>query len=308
MTSSETEPEDLLNSLELLIRWEEHGGYSLKSSLRRGYSPYNEPFHLSMTCQRWYEWVDRCKKVDRDVVNIAYHYRHLHLANEVERRGIPSQAQVRLISISSLLLAMKVMRHRMNWAVNEQRLVHTLVRDLGDDTTDVSGVYRMEREMHASLGELVYNVTSVRQFASIICQLHPVICNRPDLLDYVFSVTCFQAEKAFLHPVLMTSYKPSTIVFAALLRFLDEDGVVYNQMMGTLEPIIADEREVVEAIFALENCIPDEDIPRSEESEAIIAAYCDEAEAAVHQAMAAYLAAYDPADSRPESPCCVDGV
>jgi len=243
-------------------------------------------------------------------VNIAFHYRHLHLDNELEKRcGVhPSQAQVQLISITSLLLAMKVICHRTNGAVDEQSLVHALVRDLGDDTTDVSGVYLMEREMHASLGELLHNVTSVRQFASIICQLHPVMDIRPNLLDYLFSVTRFQAENAFVHPGLMTSYKPSTIVFAALLRLVDEDGEEYNQLMEDLEPIIAPEREVVEAMFALENCIPDEDVPRSEEFEATMAAYREEAEAAArHADMAAYLAAHQTA-SRPESPCCVDGV
>lgn len=244
-------------------------------------------------------------------MNIAFHYRHLHLDNELEKRcGVhPSQAQVQLISITSLLLAMKVICHRTNGAVDEQSLVHALVRDLGDDTTDVSGVYLMEREMHTSLGELLHNVTSVRQFASIICQLHPVMDIRPNLLDYLFSVTRFQAENAFVHPGLMTSYKPSTIVFAALLRLVDEDGEEYNQLMEDLEPIIAPEREVVEAMFALENCIPDEDIPRSEEFEAVMAAYREEAEAAARQAdMAAYLAAHQAQASRPESPCCVDGV
>ena len=237
-------------------------------------------------------------------MNLAYHFNHIHLAHVNESRGMEalSEHEVHIIAIASLMIAIKLKHPQMHQAANEQFLANALICELGDDSTDVSALHRMENDMLASsLEGRLHDVTTMHQFAFLFCKLHPVLDVRPSLLDYLFSVTRYQAESAFLHPTIMRHYKPSVIAFAALVRLLDEDGYEYERLIEDLVPIIeSDERHVVSAIFELENNVPN--IPRSEEFEAIMAASLAarrHAESIRHIAITHH---------RPESPSCVGGV
>ena len=236
------------------------------------------PFHS------WYKWVDKYS-LDREVVHVAYHFHHIHLTHVLQVRGWDfTELQVHLISVTSLLIAIKVRYPQMYELVNEESIASTLVRELCSNFTDVPGLLRLEKEMtETSLVGHLHKVTTMHQFALLFCKLHPVMDARPSLFDYLFSVARIQVENALTDPDLMSRYDPSLIAFAALVRQLDVESVVYERFIREVCPLIGfSEAEVFEAISDLQNCV--HHLPRSEEFEAILAAL-----------------------NRPESPTGVDG-
>ena len=280
-------------------------------------------FFIIPPLHRWYEWVDRYS-LDREVVNVAYHFHHIHLTHEIRVKDLRNHTEheTRAISVAALMIAIKVRYPRMYEVVEEETIACTMVRELCSDAIDEPGLLRLGHYMiNTSLVGRLHDVPTMLQFAVILCKLHPVLNVQPSLLDYLFSVTRFQVENALMLYGWFHPHKPSTVAFAALARQLDENSYEYEKYIEEICPIIgADEREVVNIIFVLENNIPE--LPRSEEFEAILASSLAARRAERGRSFDDdndddddddnndyYYYAYEDDDThRPESPSCVDGV
>jgi len=269
---SDNERETLFNALETLLRREAGGGYYAHQHRDNGYICDLDAASTSRMVQWWYEWVDRYS-LDREVVNVAYHFHHIHLTHEIRVQDVRNHTEhnIRAISVAALMIAIKVRYPRMDEVVEEETIASTMVRELCGDAIDEPGLLRLGQYMiETSLVGRLRDVPTMLQFAVILCKLHPVLNVQPSLLDYLFSVTRFQVENALLLDGWFLPYKPSTVAFAALVRQLDVNSYEYEKYIEEICPIIgADEREVNCVIRVLQNHI--RELPRSEEFEAILA-------------------------------------
>ncbi len=153
----------------------------------------------------------------------------------------------------------------------------------------LSSVYEMERAIRQTLPEQRLgcdNVPTMHQFASYCMNLHPLLeadahtdgtrspftseANSYLATHYLFNSVRYQIEEALFHPALLRSYKPSMIVFAALLR-AERHFLAYgttasrglltldmqNEYVHELAPILGlDVFHVRDCMSALEHCVP----------------------------------------------------
>jgi hypothetical protein len=133
---------------------------------------------------------------------------------------------------------------------------------------ETRGITNTEEDMLAILDWRI-DPPTMHHFAMSYIQLHPLRRRDAHLSDYIYEMTAYQIEQAIFSRELMMNYKPSVIAYAAMLRAGEElsKRVFTDEMRDkffSLEEILnADPRHVQEAVFALENNIPN--IPSVEE-------------------------------------------
>jgi hypothetical protein len=203
--------------------------------------------------RRWQDPVDR-HGLDKELVFLAYHYfdRYINLLS-----GDIMPDQVRLISIASLLIAIKT------------KLSHVEARVIDDIVEDMVVQHQIDRQALSSTEKAMLSVLNwhlnpptMHQFARAFCLLHPLTLAGYNFhAEYLREATIFQVERALVQAEVMMNRSPSYIAYAAMMRAQDEldRNVFTSEMIDEVENLMNElelcERFVEETRFALENTI-----------------------------------------------------
>ena len=176
-----------------------------------------------------------------------------------------TQEQVILIKISALLIAIKA-----NHGMDVRVATEIATQACAEFNVLPHELASMETEIRQTLNGYV-NAPTVHVFLNAYT---PLMTNSS---NFILDIARFQIDLACEFPLIMANYNPSIIAFAALMR---ADDVVYRTMMrpdfrndeddddnndnwlirgdydGLMDNLGLDQAVVLDAVFALENEIP----------------------------------------------------
>ena len=228
-------------------------------------------FSLSYLQYRILRWRDKTDEhgIDSALVSLADHI--FDRFNYAMNRQV-TQAQVILIQITALVIAIKA-----NYGMNVRVATDIATEACAEFNVLPHELASMETEIRHTLNGQI-NAPTVHVFLNAYT---PLMTNSS---NYILDIARFQIDLAILIPLIMVNYNPSIIAFAALMR---ADDVVYRAMMrpdfrndevdndddddnwltrgdydGLMDNLGLDQAVVLDAVFALENEIPNAQISR----------------------------------------------
>ena len=177
-----------------------------------------------------------------------------------------------MIQITALVIAIKA-----NYGMNVRVATDIATEACAEFNVLPHELASMETEIRHTLNGQI-NAPTVHVFLNAYT---PLMTNSS---NYILDIARFQIDLAILIPLIMVNYNPSIIAFAALMR---ADDVVYRAMMrpdfrndevdndddddnwltrgdydGLMDNLGLDQAVVLDAVFALENEIPNAQISR----------------------------------------------
>jgi hypothetical protein len=208
---------------------------------------------LTYISRRWQDPVDRYG-LDKELVFLSYHYFDRFI-NQLEG---DAPIQVRLISIASLLIAIKA-----KLSNEEARVADVIVEDM-------TAQYQIDRQALSGTENVMFtalnwylNPPTMHQFAKAFILLHPLTAAGDNFhAEYLLEATIFQVERALEHAEVMMNRSPSYIAFAAMMRAQEEldEGVLTSEMRDEVDSLMEvlelGNMFVLETTIALENTIP----------------------------------------------------
>lgn len=162
---------------------------------------------------RFYELVDHYN-FDREVVGIALNYFDRYIA---KRANDLVREMYQLVAMSALFLAIKIHGMTEDGCAAQTRALSRLCYGHFQGKQ----VLAMEQDILVVL-EWFVNPPSMHQVAMALSQIHPLRYASPSNNSYVYEAARFQCELAVFLPDLLQAYKPSEIVFAAMLNAMEK--------------------------------------------------------------------------------------
>lgn len=179
---------------------------------------------IILCCRRFYELVDHYN-FDREVVGIALHYFDRYMA---KRANALVREMYQLAAMSALFLAIKV--HGMSEDGSAAR--NKALSRLCYGHFEAEQVLATEQDILVAL-EWFVNPPSMHQVAMAFSKIHPLRHVSPSNNSYVYEAARFQCELAVFIPDLLQKYKPSEIVFAAMLNAMEKvDPIVMTSQVS----------------------------------------------------------------------------
>jgi hypothetical protein len=176
---------------------------------------------------RFYELVDHYN-FDREVVGIALHYFDRYIAKR--SGGFLVRETYQLAAMSALFLAIKI--HGVSEDGTSAK-IKALSR-LCYGHFEGEQVLATEQDILVAL-EWFVNPPSMHQVAMAFSQIHPLRYASPSNNSYVYEAARFQCELAVFLPDLLQKYKPSELVFAAMLNAMEKvDPIVLTSQVKNL--------------------------------------------------------------------------
>ncbi|KAL7510433.1 hypothetical protein ACHAXN_007338 [Cyclotella atomus] len=211
-------------------------------------------------CDWFYELVDHYN-FDREVVGIALHYFDRYIAKRSD--GFLVREKYQLAAMSALFLAIKI--HGVSEDGSSAK-IKALSR-LCYGHFEGEQVLAAEKDILVAL-EWFIHPPSMHQVAMAFSQVHPLRYVSPSNNSYVYEAARFQCELAVFLPDLLQKYKPSEIVFAAMLNATEKvDPIVLtsqmkNQFMSLLHlpELGLDESKVAEVKAYMKRSFPVPDL------------------------------------------------
>lgn len=188
---------------------------------------------LSALTSRFYELVDHYG-FDREVVGIALNYFDRYLSKQSPENGF-TRERYQLIAMSSLFLAIKV--HGV--AEEEPSSRHRALSRLCYGHFAAETILATERDILVTLNWFV-NPPTFHQIALAFSQVHPLRQTSPSNNSYIYEAARFQCELAVFIPDLLQKYKPSEIVFAAMLNAMEnvDPAILTKQMQNQFLSVV----------------------------------------------------------------------
>ena len=164
---------------------------------------------------RYYEFVDRYN-FDREVVGIALNYFDRYISKRSPDGGFARETY-QLIAVSVLFLAIKVHAACDDGSASRTKALSGLIYGHfeGQD------VLAKERDILVALDWFV-NPPTFHQIALAFSEIHPLRLVSTQYNTFVYEAARYQCELALFLPDLLMQYRPSEIVFAAMLNAMEK--------------------------------------------------------------------------------------
>ncbi|EED94353.1 predicted protein [Thalassiosira pseudonana CCMP1335] len=256
-----------LEELEALLRREDSEGYG---EARLRYKKGDEDAETAQAwrhkiCDWYYEFIDHYN-FDREAVLIALNYfdRYIYEKTKTNRTETLNREMYQLIAMACLFLSIKV------HSIAEEKLVEVRNRALSRlvyGHEDPTKVLEMERDILHVLKWKIHQ-PSMHLLALAFSSVHPLgyECARNN--SYVYEAARYQVELAVFVPELIARFKPSHLVFAAMLNAMDKvDPEImtqkirddFNTLMKYPE-LLLDEEKIVSCAAYMKTVFPVPDI------------------------------------------------
>ena len=165
--------------------------------------------------QRYYQFVDY-HKFDREVVAVALNFFDRYISKS--KLDVLVMEAYQLIAVGSLFLAIKLQRRD---ETGHSGACAEALDKLCRGRFDENLVLHMESELLQALNWYT-NPPTMHQFALAFYNLLSPDGDTAQANSYVFEATRYQAEIAVFVPDFLAQYKPSTIVYAAMLNAMEK--------------------------------------------------------------------------------------
>lgn len=179
-----------------------------------------------------------------------------YISSQILCEGVHTKEKYQIVAITALFLAIKV--HSMS----EECLVESRSQVLSRliyGQVNPQKIYEMERNILQIL-DWRLNPPTMHQFALNFSQLHPLgYCCSVTKSSYLYEATRYQVELAVFVPDLLTKFKPSDVVFAAMKNAeerieTDCPGILTNEMKQSFERMLMEDPSIIIDPNAVAQC------------------------------------------------------
>ena len=218
---------------------------------------FTDRYFQIIIIRRYYELVDHYN-FDREVVGIALNYFDRYLSKRSPDGGF-AREKYQLIAMSSLFLAIKLHSVCEDGTASRTKALSRLCFGHFEGEE----ILAMEQDILVAL-EWFVNPPTFHQIALAFSQVHPLRYVSAQNNSYVYEAARFQCELAVFLPDLLLKYRPSEIVFAAMLNAMEKVDPailtehVKNRFMSLLHhsEMELEESKVAEVKAYMKNAFP----------------------------------------------------